>query len=93
MTRSRGLRAFPPHPLNDGEGCWFCPGFGQVVDDGLCWECSMADQGGPTDTAEELRLWVKRSGRFGSIGEFQEICAKCIHCPWREPTKDDSGYN
>src|SRR5262249_39772943 len=47
---------FPSNPVNDAEERVFCPAFALVIDDGPCWECSMADQGGPTDTAEELRL-------------------------------------
>src|SRR5437763_1881526 len=68
---------FPPNPENDEAGRVFCPAFGHVIDDGLCWECCMADQGGPTDTAEALREWVATSGRFKSVADFQRVCAGC----------------
>jgi uncharacterized protein (TIGR02996 family) len=74
---------FPPNPVNGVEGRVFCPAFARVIDDGLCWECCMADHGGPTSTAEELRRWVAESGRFASVGAFQEVCAGCAHCAWR----------
>ncbi len=77
--------AFPPPPVNDERHRWHCPAFGRVIDDGLCWECSMADHGGPTDTAEELRQWVAYT-TYGTIAGFQTVCAGCPHCPWpRQP--------
>ncbi|MGF1583414.1 MAG: hypothetical protein ACFCD0_29180 [Gemmataceae bacterium] len=42
----------------------------------------MADQVGPTDTAEELRRWVATSEVFSSVADFQRVCAKCPHCAW-----------
>jgi hypothetical protein len=77
------MDAFPPAPVNDEAGRVFCPAFGRVIDDGLCWECCMAEQGGPTDTAEDLRRWLAGSGRFASVAEFQQMCAGCPHCAWR----------
>jgi hypothetical protein len=43
------MAEFPPAPVNDEAGRVFCPAFGRVIDDGLCWECCMAEHGGPTD--------------------------------------------
>jgi len=74
---------FPPVPVNDDANQVFCPAFDRVIDDGLCWECCMADQGGPSDTTEELRRWVVLSGRFASVADFQRVCANCSHCAWR----------
>ena len=74
---------FPRAPLNEEAGQVFCPAFARVIDNGLCWECCMADRGGPVDTAEELRRWVGRSGRFASVATFQKVCASCPHCAWR----------
>lgn len=79
---------FPPNPVNDEAGRVFCPAFARIIDDGLCWECCMADHGGPTSTAEELRQWVARSGRFASVTAFQEVCAGCPHCAWRSAASD-----
>jgi hypothetical protein len=73
---------FPPLPVNDEAGRVFCPAFGHYIDNGLCYECSMADIIGPTDTAEQLRRWVAVSGRFGSVADFQRVCASCPYCPW-----------
>ena len=84
------METFPPAPTNDAEGQVYCPGFGQMIDTGLCWECCMADHGGPADTAEELRRWVARSGRFASAADFQQVCAGCPHCAWR-PAGPDAG--
>jgi hypothetical protein len=78
------MGVFPPLPVNEEAQRVFCPAFGQSIDDGLCWECSMADQGGPGTTAEELRRWVAASGRFSSIADFQRVCARCRYCPWRD---------
>jgi hypothetical protein len=77
------MACFPPAAVNDESGRVFCPAFDRVIDDGLCWECCMAGQGGPTDTAEALRRWVARSGRYASVAEFQQVCADCPHCAWR----------
>jgi hypothetical protein len=74
---------FPPKPVNDEAARVFCPALGRVIDDGLCWECCMADHGGPTDTAGALRRWVAASGRFQSVADFQRVCARCSHCAWR----------
>jgi len=84
------MDGFPRAPVNDEAGRVFCPAFAGVIDDGLCWECSMADHGGPTDTAEELRRWVRSSGRFASVAEFQQVCAGCPHCPWRASAEGNS---
>jgi hypothetical protein len=80
------VESFPPKPVNDDAGRVFCPAFGRVIDDGLCWECCMADHGGPTDTAEALRRWVVTSGQFESVADFQRVCAGCPQCAWR-PTE------
>ena len=77
------MDSFPPKPVNDEAGRVFCPAFSRVIDDGLCWECCMADHGGPTDTAEALRRWVVTSGQFESVADFQRVCAECPHCAWR----------
>jgi uncharacterized protein (TIGR02996 family) len=79
-------RGFPHYPVNGVESRVFCPAFAQVIDDGLCWECCMADQGGPTSTAEQLRCWVAESGRIASVRTFQEVCASCPNCAWRPAT-------
>jgi hypothetical protein len=42
----------------------------------------MAGKGGPGDTAEWLRGWIAGSGRFDSLAEFHQVCAKCEHCAW-----------
>jgi hypothetical protein len=76
---------FPPHSVNSPEGRVFCPAFARVIDCGLCWECCMADQGGPISTAEQLRRWATESGRFASIRAFQQVCAGCPNCVWRTP--------
>jgi uncharacterized protein (TIGR02996 family) len=83
LRRESQFGGFPPNPVNDVAGRVFCPAFARVIDDGLCWESWMADHGGPTDRAEELRRWVTRSGRFASISDFQGVCAGCPHCAWR----------
>jgi uncharacterized protein (TIGR02996 family) len=83
LRRECRVDGFPRAPANDEPGRVFCPAFARVIDDGLCWECCMADQGGPTSTAEELRRWVARSGRFASVADFQQVCAGCPHCAWR----------
>ncbi len=71
---------FPPVPSNREANHVPCPAFNCIIDDGLCWECCMADRGGPADTAEELRRWIIMSNQFGSIAEFQEVCARCPYC-------------
>jgi hypothetical protein len=82
---------FPPVPLSDKGDQVFCPAFDRRIDDGLCWECCMAEQGGPTDTAAQLRRWVAESQRFASIAEFQQVCALCPHCAWRPSASAGSG--
>jgi hypothetical protein len=77
------MESFPPAAVNDEAGRVSCPAFGRMIDNGLCWECCMADEGGPADTAEELRRWVASSGRFASVLDFQQVCAGCPHCAWR----------
>ena len=84
------MDGFPAAPVNEEAGRVWCPAFGWVIDDGLCWECCMADHGGPTDTAEELRRWVAASGRFASVADFQRVCASCPHCAWRLPESQGS---
>jgi hypothetical protein len=81
---------FPGGSGNDDPDQVHCPAFGQRIAYGLCWECCMADNGGPTDTAEQLRQWVARSGRFRSVADFQRVCAGCPHCAWRPPGSCDS---
>jgi hypothetical protein len=87
--RGCSVGGFPPSPVNDEAGRVSCPAFGRVIDTGLCWECCMADHGGPTDTAESLRRWVVASGAFASVADFQRVCAGCPHCAWRAPEVDD----
>jgi hypothetical protein len=90
--------SFPPTAMNDEASREFCPAFGLEIDKGLCWECCMADHGGPTDTAERLRAWVTLSSQFTSVADFQRVCAECQHCAWRparwstraEPQSKDS---
>ena len=79
----RDLADFPAIPMGDKGNQVFCPAFDRHIDIGLCWECCMADQGGPTDTAVQLRNWIVDSQRFASIAEFQKVCALCEHCVWR----------
>jgi hypothetical protein len=83
------VESFPPKPVNAEPDRVFCPAFGRVIDDGLCWECCMADNGGPTDTAEALRRWVATAGRFASVADFQRVCAGCPHCEWRPEEMSD----
>ena len=73
-------KQFPPPPVNTENQRWHCPAFGCVIDDGFCWECSMADHVGPTDTAEKLRLWAQDTP-FSTVSGFQVICAGCPHYP------------
>jgi hypothetical protein len=84
------VEGFPRAPVNDERGRVFCPAFARVIDDGFCWECCMADHGGPTDTAEHLRRWVASSSRFTSVADFQRVCASCPHCAWRLPESQGS---
>jgi hypothetical protein len=81
------MAEFPPPPVNDEACRWLCPAFERVIDSGLCWECSMAGDGGPADTAEELTRWIARSDRYASVADFQVVCAGCAHCAWRGPSE------
>jgi hypothetical protein len=56
---------------------WFCPAVKKIIAHGLCWEYFYAGRGGPTDTAEELREWIKRTGAFKDLNEFQFVCENC----------------
>lgn len=77
-------------PMNQRtQGGWHCPAVGKVIPDGLCWEYCFADDGGPTDTAAELKAWIAASGRFSSLSGFHEVCRTCAHCQWSpEPAID-----
>lgn len=75
----------PQLPEQDASDRWHCPAFDRVIESGLCWECSMAGHGGPSDTAEWLRRWAAGS-RFGSVAGFQAVCAGCPHRPWHQST-------
>jgi hypothetical protein len=79
------MDGFLPAPAVDEAGRVWRPAFGPVIDGGLCWERCMADRGGPADTADALRRWVTASGRFASVGDFQQVCAGCPHSTWRRP--------
>ena len=70
---------------------WHCPAFDRIIEGGFCWECSMAEYGGPTDTAEWLRHWAAGSS-FGSVADFQAVCAFCPHRPWH-PSPNRSGQS
>jgi hypothetical protein len=76
------MRPFPLPAVNAPESRYFCPAFGQVIDDGFCWECCMAGRGGPTDTAADLQAWIARTDCFESLADFQEVCGQCSHCAW-----------
>lgn len=54
------VESFPPKQVNDNAGRVFCPAFDRVIDDGLCWECCMADHGGPTFQRRRLQMTTKR---------------------------------
>lgn len=56
---------------------WFCPAVKMVIAHGLCWEYFFAGRGGPTDTADELREWIKQTGAFKDLYEFQAVCETC----------------
>lgn len=58
---------------------WFCPAVKKEIDQGLCWEYFFSDRGGPTDTASELREWIKLTKIFRDINHFQKICENCEH--------------
>src|SRR5437879_1342547 len=77
------MSSFPPAWINSLADRVPCPAFGKTIDAGLCWECAMADHGGPTDTAESLRRWIAETNRFSSVTDFQKVCAKCRYCPWQ----------
>lgn len=53
---------------------WFCPA---VKAHGLCWKYFFAGRGGPTDTSDKLREWIKRTGAFKDLDEFQAVCEAC----------------
>ena len=58
---------------------WFCPAVEKMIDAGLCWEYVFANGGGPTDTANELKEWIKTNDKFSSLKEFHLVCKKCEH--------------
>ncbi|WP_219836084.1 hypothetical protein [Paenibacillus sp. R14(2021)] len=68
--------------VDEEEGEWFCPAVERVISEGLCWEYCFANNGGPTDTAQELDLWIRNTKKYKSIEEFQMVCDKCKHCQW-----------
>ncbi|MNW67530.1 hypothetical protein D3C74_461230 [compost metagenome] len=69
--------------VDEGEHEWFCPAFERVLNEGLCWEYCYANNGGPTDTVQELDSWIKNTMKFRNIDEFHTIfCDRCIHGKW-----------
>jgi hypothetical protein len=52
------------------------------INEGLCWEYCFADNGGPADTANELRKWIEETNRFIDIKDFHEVCENCVYCQW-----------
>jgi len=63
---------------------YFCPALERQISSGLCWEYSFAEQGAPTDAADELRRLARKSPKFDSIKKFQNYCETCRFCSWAQ---------
>jgi hypothetical protein len=61
---------------------WYCPATEKEIAWGLCWEYCFVDIGGPIDTENELKRWIKLTKKFKDIEEFHKVCENCIHCQW-----------
>lgn len=62
---------------------WYCTAMEKKIDCGLCWEYCFVDNGGPTDTANELKKWIEKTNKFKSVNEFHEVCGDCVYCQWK----------
>lgn len=58
---------------------WYCKATDAKIDKGLCWEYCFSGRGGPTDTAEKLNEWIKKSNKYNTLDDFHKVCEKCPH--------------
>lgn len=67
---------------NNINDTFFCPSVSRKITDRLCWEYCFADNGGPKDTAKELKSWLADTHIYKNIKEFHSVCEICSHCQW-----------
>lgn len=82
MTNRPVAQCQVTHVVEESNNSWFCPGTGDVIAEGLCWEYCFAENGGPIDTTEKLNAWIQQTKKYKDISEFHKVCENCTSCQW-----------